>query len=639
MFRSMMPNGGRLRWMLLHLRDRRGAPQGFCWLALLLACSPHPYAGGAPAGLGDAASASASPRVHSNIQRADYAGSQRCADCHTDIYEHWQHSPMHRMTRQVETADVRAPFDGTLFHLGAASARVEQRNGRDFMEIQNERGTRLYRVTRVIGGRYREDFAGVDVSIALHPETDRGQGRERVLPISFVYSTASWRYKGYSVMLPERPSLHPGPVWSETCIGCHNTLPYLTLLYDDLFGPGAPKYQGSVADHLAVTPRSWTPIIEDESGLGEAIGAEETALGGTAQAAAAHAPLKRVLVEAIDTTRQRLDGDHLVELGVGCESCHGGSREHAEDPRLAPSFNVESPYFGLRSSAGTPTRAEAINHTCARCHTVLFSRYPWTWEGGRRQGADPGGSSTNSGEGRDFLLGGCSNQMSCTTCHDPHAEDRRQRLDQLATVLGNPTCTSCHEQYVSEAGLLAHTHHGADSTGSACVGCHMPRKNMGLDYQLTRYHRIGSPTDESRVLGDRPLECALCHADQSVERLVAQMESWWGKSYDRAALEELYGPNLNIRAIDSTLQRGKPHEQAVAIAVLGDQKRRSALPLLVPELTHAYPLVRFYAKAAIERIIGRALPIDVNAAVEQIHAEGDRWLTALAPHEPSGAHH
>ena len=63
----------------------------------------------------------------------------------------------------------------------------------------------------------------------------------------------------------------------------------------------------------------------------------------------------------------------------------------------------------------------------------------------------------------------------------------------------------------------------------------MPRKNMGLGYDLTRYHRIGSPDRPGRVERDRPLECALCHVD-SVGELVGSMERWWGKRYDRGAL-------------------------------------------------------------------------------------------------------
>ena len=45
--------------------------------------------------------------------------------------------------------------------------------------------------------------------------------------------------------------------------------------------------------------------------------------------------------------------------------------------------------------------------------------------------------------------------------------------------------------------------------------------------------------------------------------LVGDMESWWGRKYDRAALENLYG-GLQARPLPATLIRGKAHEQAVA---------------------------------------------------------------------------
>ena len=64
--------------------------------------------------------------------------------------------------------------------------------------------------------------------------------------------------------------------------------------------------------------------------------------------------------------------------------------------------------------------------TCARCHQVLFSRYPYTWEGGRRTD-QPGGSHITSGEGRDFLLSKCSQGLACTSCHDPHGADQADR--------------------------------------------------------------------------------------------------------------------------------------------------------------------------------------------------------------------
>src|SRR5262249_36661310 len=162
--------------------------------------------------------------------------------------------------------------------------------------------------------------------------------------------------------------------------------------------------------------------------------------------------------------------------------------------------------------------AETTNRACARCHQVLFTRYPYTWEGAMRAN-HPGGSHITSGEARDFLLGGCSGALSCTGCHDPHGEDAPDTLARMATPAGNVRCVSGHTRYRDPGALAAHAHHDPSGPGGACIACHMPKKNMGLGYALTRYHRIGSPTDRERVELDRPIECALCHTDKSVGEL------------------------------------------------------------------------------------------------------------------------
>src|SRR5687768_4441519 len=61
-------------------------------------------------------------RPRSNILRQDYAGSGACAGCHPAIYQAWQRSPMHNMTRLPGGAQVRAPFDGREVRFKADSA-------------------------------------------------------------------------------------------------------------------------------------------------------------------------------------------------------------------------------------------------------------------------------------------------------------------------------------------------------------------------------------------------------------------------------------------------------------------------------------------------------------------------------------
>jgi predicted CXXCH cytochrome family protein len=582
------------------------------------------------------------------VVRSDYAGSAACGPCHADIVAAWERSPMHRMTRDLPAADVRAPFDGTTWRFKDDAVVLERRGDERFVRVEhgssgNPAAGKTYRVTRVIGGRTREDFAGVEVG---------GRGEEMVLPISYLLASGALRYKGYSVMVRERTTVRAGPIWSRSCIFCHNTIPEMDRLLGAIAGPATPGYQGEQVDRWLPGERRAHVRVTDEGAFAIAAGAEIARLGGAAPAASDGAPA--IARRAVDVVRAGFDGGALLEVGIGCEACHGGSREHVRDPRVRPSFVPVAPWLDVASPAmknatstgpvtssappAVATEAQAINRACARCHQVLFSRYPFTWEGGRRD-ATAGGSHINSGEARDFLLGGCAGAMACTTCHDPHGAEPGEKLRALATPAGNATCTGCHSELADRARLKDHSHHDPEGRGGSCVACHMPRKNMGLDGSLTRYHRIGSPTDAARVLGDRPLECALCHADRTVGSLVDAMERWWPVRYPRQRLEELYG-SLDANVMRATLELGKPHEQAVAMASLGAARDRLAAPLIARQLVGDYPLVREWAKRALTLILGRC---DVDLATDDAAiaraAVSCGAVSADAPAQPSGHGH
>jgi predicted CXXCH cytochrome family protein len=558
--------------------------------------------------------------VRSNVARGDYAGSAACAPCHPGVVSAWERSPMHRMTRDAGGAEIRAPFDSTTWHFKGDTVELRRQGEDRLVRVQTSGGAaKTYRVTRVIGGRTREDFAGVEVD---------GKGEELVLPISYVIAAGSFRYKGYSVMVHERTGLRAGPVWSRACIFCHNTVPEIDRLLGAVAGPEARAYQGEQVERWLAEDRRAHVRVLDETAFGGVIGAESLRLGGAGSIAGGDARVDAR--KAIDAVRAGFDGRALVEVGIGCEACHGGAQEHVHSPSTRPSLLPVAPWLDV--TYPTPSPAEAVNRVCARCHQVLFSRYPFTWEGGRRD-AGAGGSHINSGEARDYLLGGCSRAMACTACHDPHGPDDAERLEALARPPANPVCTACHAELGDQVALRQHAHHDPLGPGGSCVACHMPRKNMGLDGRLTRYHRIGSPSDAARVLGDRPLECALCHVDRTVGSLVDAMEKWWPVRFPRQRLEELYG-SLDANVMRATLERGKPHEKAVAIAQLGEARDRDAAPLIGKELLSDYPLVREWARRALVSILGRC---DVNLSADDsiIAAEAAACASIAVPVAPA----
>ena len=551
----------------------------------------------------------------SNVERADYAGSDSCKTCHADEYDGWRKSPMHGMTRLVPGAEVHAPFDGTAFRFKDDVVRLQkQPDGARMVRVESKtNGTHVFRVTKVIGGHHREDFAGVEVGAAAEHEV--------VLPVSYLLNAKRLRYKGYSVMIRERPFVARGAVWNQTCIFCHNTSPYLLSMLGALAGPRPPAYQGELVDRILPDDRRWAFEVTDASGLRRALGREVSTLGGSLDV---HGSDRQVVERTMVATRAGFKQTHLLEVGIGCESCHGGSREHVQDSRVLPAFEPRGSFFRVKSAKGVSSRAEQINHACARCHQVLFSRYPFTWEGGERH-SRPGGSNINSGEARDMLLGACARELSCAACHDPHASDGRARMEELEHGAANAVCTKCHANLREAAAQKNHTHHDPAGAAGSCMACHMPKKNMSLEGGLTRYHRIGSPTDPMRVLLDRPLECALCHRDKSVESIVSDMERLWNKSYDKQALRNLYG-DLSANVMTATLARGKPHEQAVALFTLGAGKAPASAPLVAGHLSHPYPLVREYAKDALAAILGTPCDVDLDADAARIEESARKCL-------------
>ncbi|MBX3199518.1 MAG: hypothetical protein KF894_15395 [Labilithrix sp.] len=560
-------------------------------------------------------SAAGAGTVTSNVRFADYAGSAACAPCHEAYVDSWRRSPMHNMTREARTADVKGPFDGTEFRFHDDVARLESAGADRFVTLSSKRyGRGVYRITRVIGGHHREDYAGVAVAAVREGAPALGDpSEERVLPVSYMLATGSLRYKGYSVMVKARDGLKIGAVWNQTCIFCHNTVPYVSTVLGALAGRGT--YQGVVLDPLLPPSLRASYVVTNERAMTSLLEDELARLGAPKQ--------KPTLEGALTSTRARFRASHLVEVGIGCESCHLGAAEHVKEPTRLPSFEPVSDAFAVRLPAprsprlaANGTRAETLNRACARCHQVLFSGYDPTWEGGSRK-RSPGGSHINSGEARDMMLGACASKLACVDCHDPHAHDGTAALQKLEPARADALCTRCHEQYASPDAVRAHSHHDPAGEGARCFACHMPRKNMGLDGGLTRYHRIGSPTDMGKVLLDRPVECALCHGDKEVGALVRTMERWWKRSYDRDALEKLYG-GLDANVLLATAERGKPHEQAVAFQLLGEARVKAAVPVLAGQLTNPYPIVRGYAKRALDEIQGAPVAIDIDAADEVI---------------------
>jgi len=62
--------------------------------------------------------------------------------------------------------------------------------------------------------------------------------------------------------------------------------------------------------------------------------------------------------------------------------------------------------------------------------------------------------------------------------------------------------------------------------------------------------------------------------------------------------------------------------------VLGERRVRAALPAIARQLTNPYPLVRYYARRAVDAIGGQPCAVDVQAPTDAIEAAARRCTGA-----------
>jgi hypothetical protein len=264
-------------------------------------------------------------------------------------------------------------------------------------------------------------------------------------------------------------------------------------------------------------------------------------------------------------------------------------------PRIAP----RADFLDVRTSAGRRRRAPCSSTAPARAATRCCSRaIPSPGRAG--SATAHAGWQLRAPRARPGIS--CSAVRGATwparLCHDPHALDKPEHLAELATPCGQPRLPACHTSLASTPRRFAdHAHHLPTGPRVRASPATCPARTW-RSTTLTRYHRIGSPTDRERVEGDRPLECALCHADKSVAALVGDMERLWGKHYDRASCARST-EILKGNALLATLERGRPHEQVAAAMVLAEHKVNSAAPQVARLLTSPYPLARRFAAQAL----------------------------------------
>ncbi len=259
-------------------------------------------------------------------------------------------------------------------------------------------------------------------------------------------------------------------------------------------------------------------------------------------------------------TSKTCDGCHFtgfmskeqrVEPAVACEACHGASSEHVKNP-TDKNIYVATTY--------DPHRATEV---CLQCHmrnrdkrlennlsikTDLYNEvrdYPLGYEVGKalrefktvapfEYGKETsefyanGVGKKNRTQGNEYINTRMyEHGITCVNCHNPH------KLDNTAEKsLGDQACMKCHD-FGSVVGphsksIEDHTKHKADSNGSSCIECHMPKTGKHLDNSplTVRTHIFDFITPMETKKYSVPNACNNCHQDKSIDWAIEKTNQW-----------------------------------------------------------------------------------------------------------------
>lgn len=531
---------------------------------------------------------------HSNIRPVDYVGPDRCRECHLTKYESWSQHGHSRMTQFASPETVVGNFDNQEIAYDGGKAFFRREGDRFYMDlIRGEKKWRFH-VTRTIGWRHFQDYAGVLVGAADDLGLKRDQ-IEHVLPFSWDVTEQHFMPPVHlhpDHLIPD--SFEPDDIvpYETTCSDCHNTYPVgdrmLRYRGQQRWTKDAP-YQSSI--HIAGYFRDAHPsLLSSNRPLPDYPRDEILQLGKKFE------ELPRIKM--------------IPRQGISCEACHYGGREHANNSTktnstVLPHFFAVSPHVFTEAASAEQLRvrnARNINFTCARCHS------------GERQGYANGLHAWNSTEYTEAMNGPCYDpvsaekrgmqSMTCVTCHDPH-----QTIGKTWTRPPHEddrSCLNCHDKFNDRTVRSEHTHH-AQGEGDHCMDCHMPHTNEGLG-QMVRTHRIVNPIDQIQIEANQVNVCNLCHLDKSIDWTIEHLQNWYAPDFQlsTSAMAKNYADRGKPVVYEWLTSEHQPTRIATAGAI-ARRRAKFALPALLDQLV-AEPSVytrRLMQKSVDELIDGK----------------------------------
>jgi predicted CXXCH cytochrome family protein len=456
------------------------------------------------------------------------------------------------------------------------------------MHLERDGMRRTYNITQTIGSRFFQYYVGKQIE-GPEPTDHHFYKKDHVLGFGYWIRQKEWvPVVHIGPETPDRRRMDPfappasGRHYAEYASGCnycHTTFPLADMFgrIADNMGEHAPvDFHWSLRDYLEeARPR----MIERISELMDR---------NTAPSMAEMPDRNMVSSPMADWEASK----YALTLGVSCEACHLGCKEHVESSgKIAPRFFPSSPHLFVQGTSPPPDPGRThdnVNWACGRCHT------------GKRPQFAAGMSAWNSVEYADAMRGSCYSQLRCIDCHNPHKATGTKW--QRTPDQDDAVCLKCHDKFRSAVDRQRHTHHAPGSPGARCLNCHMPRINEGLE-DVVRTHMIYSPIRPDMIEAGQPNACNICHTNRPIRWTLDHLKQWYGASFNEEKIVSSYLHKNEPTAL-AWLRSEHPATRLVAIEALTIQRDSWALPHLVEALDDPYLINRQFTYKGLQDMMG-----------------------------------
>lgn len=519
---------------------------------------------------------------------ADYLDSQKCLACHSDHFASWRRTHHSRMTQEARPETVQGDFtrDNSFEYLGV-KAKMERRGDNFTMTLNFPDGRRqAYQIDRTVGSRRIEQYVS-------------RQGDQYIrLPLAYDLTNRRWMSLNGSFFYPDGDNFFQHQaVWDQNCVFCHNV-------------KAQPQMDTKVRGKFS------TEVAE----LGIACGACHGA--AAAHAEAASSPLTREVWRFTDADKHIINPRKLAaeRSMMVCGHCHGQRVPQPMD-RIQEILTKGDPF-----NAGDDL-AKFYRPVARDTKIGEFSFASRFWQNGSPR--------LTAYEYQGILRSACfqkgdhQNRINCLSCHSMHEGDIKGQIKPENRT--DKPCLSCHQQFTQPVQLAAHTGHKAESIGSHCYDCHMPRVVYGV-MTVHRTHDITIPDPSLTATQLVPNACNQCHLDKSVNWAIAESKRIWPRRFANAqpSSDQIFNQPEGVRALFA----GDALTRALTAEALGGGGAMKpdanwAAPFLIEALSDNYPIVRYFAAnglAAFGQQNNQKLPKPDYLATESVRLSAvEQW--------------